>query len=345
MRIKLISLLPLTALLCTSYLHTSSADRAFTSTGRNSVVTNEAFIRGLARETDVGDPVSVFRYVFSSMEDEVKIYPTENYYYFECGLGGVHIKGNIGLFADSIDKGLVSFTYEEAAPTEDPDHPPLEREVDLTAQDGVSLRKVSDFKYTISFEGKTVTFNLNDIGLAPPRKVVLSPDETFVGPSFDESGLQFCLIYHRKCNTLFWILNEDDYVPETFRSYSPTLLIGRRTEFAFYDDRTNSRRILIGVKKENVNRNNWYDGPFDQLPDNYIKTGRVELKKYIEACYPYTKGRIDEYGGFLNRNDARVAIAPYLQYSSERQLAKLITSIKATSTSKSDFYCRLSRTR
>lgn len=345
MLLRLLMALFLISLVCTIYLHTSSAIRLFPSSNRNSLVTNEAFIEGMYRQAKADDPISVFRHVFSSMGNEVKVYPTENYYYFEYALGGATIKGNIELFAGNRDEGVVSFAYEEGYAIEDPDHQPLEREVDLTAQDGVRLRKVSDLQYTISFDGKTVTFNLNDVGLSPPRKAVLSPVETFVGPSFDESGLQFYLIYNKECHTLFWILNEDNFVPERFISYTPTLLIGRRTEFAFYDDKDNNRRILVGVKKDNIIRNNWYDGPFDQLPDNYIKTGRVELHKYIEACYPNTKGKIDKYGVFLNNRDGRIAVAPYLKYSSEDQLAKLIDSLKVASKSKSDFYCRLTKIR
>jgi len=33
-------------------------------------------------------------------------------------------------------------------------------------------------------------------------------------------------------------------------------------------------------------QNNWYDGPFDQMPDNYVYLGQIEVQKYLEACYP-----------------------------------------------------------
>lgn len=321
--------------------YTSNAHQILPSSNRDSLVTNEGLIKGLYEEQDLNNPLAIFRHVFSSLGDEVTVYPTENYYYFESPLRGVTLKGNIGLLADSRDRGIVNFAYEEEYAIEDPGHPPLEKEVDLTARDGVYLRRVTDFKYTITFEGRTVTFNLNEVGMSPPRKARLSADEIFVGPSFDESGLQFYLINNKKCNTLFWILNEDSFVPEAFLSYTPTILIGRRTEFAFYDDRDNSRKILIGVKKDNVIQNNWYDGPFDQLPDNYIKTGQVMLQEYVESAYPHAKGRIDKYGIFLSNRDVRVAIAPYLEYSSKTQLAKLIDPSKTRSKSNSDFSCRL----
>jgi hypothetical protein len=285
--------------------------------------------------------MSVFHFVFSSMAEEVNVYPTENYYYFESVLGGVPIKGNVGLPAHSIDDGVVNFAYEEDYAITDINHPARHAELTLTAKVGLSVRKITDFKYAVTFKDKTVVFNLNDVGILPPRKAILSPDETFVGPSFDESGLQFYLIFKQKCNALFWILNEDDFVPEQFLSYTSRVLIGRRTEFAFYDDRENNRRILIGVKDAGVVRNTWYDGPFDQLPDNYIKTGRIELQKYIESCYPFTKGKIDKFGISLERKDVRVPIVPYVNYSSRNQLVKLIDSLGPSSKSKRDFFCRL----
>lgn len=311
------------------------------ASGSKSLVTNEALIAGLYQAPSEDDPISVFRYVFSSMTEEVNVYPTENYYYFQVVLGGVPIKGNIGLPAHRLDDGIVNFAYEEDYAITDINHPARHRELTLKAKDGVFVRRITDFKHAITFENKTVIFNLNDVGTAPPKKAILPPHETFVGPSFDESGLQFYLIFNQKCNALFWILNEDEFVPEQFLSYTSTVLVGRRTEFAFYDDRENNRRILIGVKDDNVVKNTWYDGPFDQLPDNYIKTGRVVLQKYIESCYPFTKGRIDKYGISLEKKDVRVPIAPYVSYSSKDQLVKLIDSLGSSSKSKGDFFCRL----
>jgi hypothetical protein len=331
----------LVSIFSANYLYTSRERQDFPGSNQKSLVTNEAMIRGLYRVPSVDDPISVVRFVFSSMAEEVNVYPTENYYYFEYVLGGVPIKGNIGLPAHRIDDGIVNFAYEEDYAIADINHPTRHEELSLTAKVGLFVRKVTDFKYAVTFEDKTVIFNLNDVGTLPPRKAILSPNETFVGPSFDESGLQFYLIFNQKCNALFWILNEDDFVPEQFLSYTSRVLVGRRTEFAFYDDKENNRRVLIGVKDDSVVRNTWYDGPFDQLPDNYIKTGRIELQKYIESCYPYTKGKIDKFGISLEKKDVRVPIVPYLNYSSADQLAKLIDSLAPSSKSKRDFFCRL----
>ncbi len=342
MLLRIISLI-LISIFSASSLHPSRGMHERSGSNPRSLVTNEALISDLYRVTSVDDPMSVVRFVFLSIAEEVNVYPTENYYYFECVLNRVPIKGNIGLPAHGIDDGIVTFAYEEDYAIADINHPARHAELSLTAKVGVFVRKVNDFKYAVTFEDKTVIFNLNDVGTLPPRKAILSPDETFVGPSFDESGLQFYLIFNQKCNALFWILNEDDFVPEQFLSYTSRILIGRRTQFAFYDDKENNRRVLIGVKDDNVARNNWYDGPFDQLPDNYIKTGRIELQKYIESCYPFTKGKIDKFGISLEKKEVRVPIVPYLNYSSPSQLVKLIDSLESSSKSNADFFCRLAR--
>lgn len=70
--------------------------------------------------------------------------------------------------------------------------------------------------------------------------------------------------------------------------------------------------------------NNWYDGPFDQVPP------RLHIRDLLEEAYPYVKqaGGIDEHGNFIERHGQRVAISPYIAYRSgpelERQLDTLI---------------------
>jgi hypothetical protein len=66
--------------------------------------------------------------------------------------------------------------------------------------------------------------------------------------------------------------------------------MGKRTGFAFYQDRLRHRKILVGVYEANY-RLNTYFGPFDQLPDNFIE-GET-LRKAIPQISPGLKGRID----------------------------------------------------
>jgi hypothetical protein len=92
---------------------------------------------------------------------------------------------------------------------------------------------------------------------------------------------------------------------------------GIRTGFAFYSDRYAKRKILVGVSQLNTSINNYLDGPFDQLPDNFVE-GET-LRQAIVDSDPMVKGKIDRLGYFLD-DEARYAISPYMQYRSENDL-------------------------
>ncbi|MFY9626042.1 MAG: hypothetical protein WAJ91_16890, partial [Rhodoplanes sp.] len=48
------------------------------------IKTNQSYIEEVDRQTKlaIDDPMAVFTFVFNSLPDRVKVYPTENYYYF-----------------------------------------------------------------------------------------------------------------------------------------------------------------------------------------------------------------------------------------------------------------------
>lgn len=310
------------------------------------LLTNQKFIKGLYHDLDLKDPKSVFRHVFSHLEDEVTIYPTENYYYFRFPARGKAIWGSLSLFAENRDQGVIGFGYSEHN-----DNPNLPDGLDraggggsYSAADGVVVKKLDIFKYAVSFEGRTVTFELHDVGVSPPQKARLRPEEVFVGPIFDESGLKFFLIFNRDTSRLYILLNEDGFVPEDFRRLTSDIILGERTGFAFYVDGENSRKILIAVQGENVLKNNWYDGPFDQMPDNYVHTGKIpNYQTYIESNYPGLKGRIDKYGNYLHEKGARVAVAPYLVYFSTQDVIAVVESCKALGAARAQFYSCITR--
>jgi hypothetical protein len=300
--------------------------------------TNEKFIKNLqasqkrARikklyvqrtgELDIGNAKQVLTYVLDQLPEIIAIFPSENYYYFIFGHQNKLFKGSFSLFAHNRDEGIIDIGYSEVK--ENPFHNTQAGVAGgsgaVSAADGFSLKKRNDFAYELTYNGRKIIFNLHQPGLAPPKQAVLTADEVFAGPSFDESGLRFFLVYNTTIRRLYWLLNEDELVAEKFFRQGENLLIGRRTAFAFYDDKTHKRKILIGVKGENVLQNNWYDGPFDQLPDNYVYTGQLQLKEYLDQSYPAVAGRIDQYGHYTDEKGARVAVAPYLVYFSKEQL-------------------------
>src|SRR5258707_7273 len=59
----------------------------------------------------INDPMAVFAFVLGSLPDRVKVYPTENYFYFRFILNGTPYAGNIRLDPLSRDGGKVEFGY------------------------------------------------------------------------------------------------------------------------------------------------------------------------------------------------------------------------------------------
>jgi hypothetical protein len=69
------------------------------------------------------------------------------------------------------------------------------------------------------------------------------------------------------------------------------ILIGGRTSFAFFTDPARDRKLLVGVFEPNAALNNYLDGPFDQLPDNFLKDD--ELRRALLLAQPFlSRGQI-----------------------------------------------------
>src|SRR5216110_1439437 len=77
--------------------------------------TNQSYVEDVTRATalDVNDPMAVFGFVMSKLPERVKVYPTENYYYFGFMHDGIRYAGNIRLDASNRDHGKVIFAYFE----------------------------------------------------------------------------------------------------------------------------------------------------------------------------------------------------------------------------------------
>lgn len=284
--------------------------------------TNEAFIKGLQvrQPLEIADPISVFRFVFARLPARVRVYPTENYYYFSFLHRGIEYAGNLRLAARDRDQGILHFAYFAAARAWAPDSRMHYRK--LSAPDDVRVRKTGRLEYEVSFEGRAVVFALNDLsGVAPPEGL-LREGEAYLGPVFDESGIEFFLVFNRNLKIFHYVLNETGTVPDRMEpsAVSDRILIGRRTGFAFFQERDRDRKILIGVQAANVALNTYYDGPFDQLPDNFNEDDT--LRAAIEASDPSVAGRLDRYG-YIAGTGQRYLIGPYLHYSEPRELLPL----------------------
>jgi hypothetical protein len=275
--------------------------------------TNEAYIEEVTRATTlyVDDPMEVFFFVLDSLPERVKVYPTENYYYFSFFHDGAGYAGNIRIEPHDSGGATVHFTYYLDASEWHEDTKWIH--VVLDAAHDVTVEKLERLVYRISHRGKSVVFALNDLSGMKPPPSAMSPDEKFIGPIVDEAGIGFFLVYNAKLRDFHYILDETQRVADQFFPSPRTdrILIGRRTGFAFYRDHLLDRKILIGVYEGNMRLNTYFDGPFDQLPDNFIE-GET-LRNAILEVQPGLKGEIDRFGSAPS-GEVRFMIDPYLPY-------------------------------
>jgi hypothetical protein len=279
------------------------------------------------------DSRAVFDWIFSRLPAEVMVYPTENYYYWRLSADGREIRGNLRPASGMREQGQISFAYAEWL--EFPDKL-LQKDLLTAARrlgkaDGVLVTCPDAFTCDITAQGRTVRFRFQQIPQLPPPDGVLQAHERFVSRTWDESGLPFYLCYDTPARCFFWILNETPSVAESFTALSPTVQLGRRTGFVFWTDRVHAnRKILTAVREASILRNDYFDGPFDQLADNYA--AQVPLRKYIEEAFPSLKNGIDLYGYYTTGKDAgsRVALTSYLAYQTTAE-ALAFTQKAATS--------------
>ena len=291
--------------------------------------TNQGYVEELARPATlaIDDPMAVFAFVLDSLPERVKVYPTGNYYYFRFIHNGSQYAGNIRLDAISREDGKLNFDYYVDT-TEWKDDLPVKHLL-LGASQGVTIEKVEDLVYRVSYKGRSVVFALNDLSQVKPPPGAIAPDERFLGTIFDESAIRFFLVYNHKLKQFLYILDETERVPDEFFRAKATdrILIGERTGFAFYRDLKRERKILIGAFAANSFVNNYFDGPFDQLPEN-VMPGDT-LRDVILEIEPDLKGKIDRLGWFTD-GSGQYLVHPYMLY---RKLDEL-TVFHACATSK-----------
>ncbi len=263
---------------------------------------NALFGDGVTVSPDIGNPREVFEYVFSWLPSSAFAYPTEGFYYYYTQLGPESVWGNIRL-AD-LDAGTIAFTVFAAPGRES------QQTITLGAADGIVIAKSSDLDYRITFNGRTVRFRLTDPDVRP-AELELLPAEEFVGLVYDESGVCFALLFNSATEAFYFVLNPDCGVAESLTPLSDCLLIGDRTGFVYFDDMTPRRKVLVGVSLDNIKRNNFFDGPGDQVPY------RARLRDRLHRAYPntYLFDGIDEHGVWIGtKRWSRVAITPFVRY-------------------------------
>ena len=312
------------------YLYIGSVALAVTASAaaqdleRPRVYTNEIYVEDATRPAAlaIDDPMAVFALVLNSLPDRVKVYPTENYYYFRFTHAGTPYAGNLRFDPRDRDQGKVQFGYYKdladwMGVQVDTELKGVETVLDSSRH--VLVERMDRLLYRVSYKEKSVVFALNDLADVKAPATVIGPDEKYLGPVFDESAIRFFLIYNPKLKTFHYILDEtsgvaDDFFPTT---RADRVVIGRRTGFAFYRDHRLDRKILIGAFEANSVLNSYFDGPFDQLPENFIE-GETLRDAIIDAD-PSVKGKIGRLGQYAD-GSGRYVIHPYALYRKESEL-------------------------
>ena len=180
------------------------------------------------------------------------------------------------------------------------------------------VEKAAPLTYRVTHAGRTVTFILNDLSAVKPPPGAMRADEIFLGPVFDESGIRFFLLFNSRLKLFHFVLDETTPVADQFAAPkgNEPVQIGKRTGFAFYP--FDGRKILVGVDERQSRLNTYLDGPFDQLPENFID-GEA-LREAIVAVDPSAKGKIDRLGNFSD-GSGRFLIHPYRLYRQPGDLA------------------------
>ena len=292
---------------------------------------NQTWVEGLSTSgLDLTDVDEVFWHVFSGLPDEVIVYPSENYFYFKLYVEGKQLWGNIRLAAGRREAGVLSFAYFEFRESPYVTEPRIRRNKFFTTADGVILEELDPFKWKVQYKGREVVFKFHELNQDPPNLFDLGENEKFVMRTFDESGYQFFLLFNTKDNYLFWVLNEEEILTDILQPILPDYVVGRRSGFVFLvDEKHSDRKVLAAIRGANATVNNYYDGPFDQLADNYVD--QTNISEYLVLSSPTLRGRLDKYGYFTDRvGSSRVAVSPYFVYFSENQLGTYLELVNSS---------------
>ncbi len=253
------------------------------------------------------EPRTVLRFILESSPRDATVYPSERYYYYyyyyAFALRDRVIKGNLR-FVDA-EKGVIHVGYFDACDRS------ATRHASFDASSGVILRYCGESKRVeVSIDGIQRGFTLSTRWSDGAGEVGLLPGEQLISGLLDESGTSFWLIHYRPTKSLYYLLNEaapsaDRLVP--VRGTAGRYMVGVESRFTYYSDVPTGRKVLVGVSMDSIRANDYFDGPFDQVPPD------LAIREVLQSVYPYVteRGGIDEHGNFVELEHQRVAITPY----------------------------------
>jgi hypothetical protein len=273
---------------------------------------NEDMLQAFDRAStiDIKDPRTVLHALLSQIGSEAEIFPSEDYYYFSFYDHSLAYSGNLRLAPDSRDKGLLELNYYESYNRWQPRE--AGTEATLGPGEGVEVTRLGRFLYRVAYKDAAVTFKLHELKMELSPGTKLLKGEEYVGSLYDESGVEFDLIYSAPRNWFMFLLKTTKSGNEYLNDIGHNILVGKRTGFAYYKDVPYNRLILVAVNADKVYENSYYDGPFDQLPENYYD--EIKFLDYVYRVYPELKGKLTPNGTY---DDGSIfAIFAYTEYRS-----------------------------
>lgn len=256
---------------------------------------------------DPTDPRQMLSAVLSRLPMENAVYPSEQYFYFRLTQGGTRYAGNLR-FTEAEQGAVHIGYYRHDRPREHVWHALLGDE------DGVHISKGEDGAFTLHDTAHALSrsFTLATDWLAIPESLRLREDERAITGVLDESGVALVLLFNEAVGCFYYALNEEQPAADRFAPIGShgRLFHGERTRFILLDEPALDRRLLVGVERDQIMANSFFDGPFDQVPPG------LSIGAELIAAYPYVtlRGGIDDHGVFRELDDQRVAISPYKAY-------------------------------
>lgn len=262
----------------------------------------------------------VFDYIWQKLSPEIMVYPSEGYYYFSFPYQDQIIKGNLSFFWSHRHLKQINFYYEAFGNEKVSGH------LIIDAKDGLIVEENSFTKLTLSWKAKKVVFNFFiPQQLTEPN---FFRDWEYQGTALDESGIQFHLMYDKESTYPFWVLDLRQTPSANLVYLSDEIYIHPRSEFLFL--KKHNEYVFIGVKKYNIESNNWYDGPSDQMPDFLVYEGKKDWSSIFGSATP-NQSSSDPLLKFAynSSHSKRFSVNTYYRYDDLEIIKELVNKCKA----------------
>ncbi len=274
------------------------------------IILNSNYINGLK---ECGDSLNhaISSFILSETPETLIVYPTENYYYFLLPFCGKILKGNIKFdFFYNDSPPTVRLIYEDFRHINIPSNKSFEHYTWTEKDKSLQIREIDKNTYLISLKLPNSTIEKTVKFVEVPGRYNDVPENSeHIFNTIDESGFVFSLIFDTTLHNFIWLLNDSQIVNFSIERFSGPLYYEPISGFLFI--KSTAGFILTGVPLLNVVKNNWWDGPFDQLND---RDWNPKMYLYMISIYSSIDTLLTPYLYQKNEVDKRISTANYLNY-------------------------------